>query len=43
MKVKTLVIDDEPWARARIISMLEDYASEFDIQGVAGSCTIVGL
>ncbi|OWV15244.1 MULTISPECIES: LytTR family DNA-binding domain-containing protein [unclassified Fibrobacter] len=37
MKVKTLVIDDEPWARARIISMLGDYASEFDIQGEAES------
>lgn len=37
MRVNTVVIDDEPLARARIISLLEEYGDEFQIVGEAES------
>ena len=37
MQCTALVIDDEPLARKRMISLLEPYASEIEILGEAGS------
>lgn len=37
MPCKVLVVDDEPLARMRIKSLLEPYASEFEVVGEAGS------
>ena len=37
MQCSALVIDDEPLARKRMISLLEPYSSEIDILGEAGS------
>ena len=37
MQCTALVIDDEPLARKRMISLLEPYSSEIEILGEAGS------
>ncbi|MCF0215021.1 MAG: response regulator transcription factor [Fibrobacteraceae bacterium] len=37
MQCRTLIVDDEPLARMRMRSMLEPYASEFEVVGEAGS------
>ncbi|WP_298769733.1 LytTR family DNA-binding domain-containing protein [uncultured Fibrobacter sp.] len=39
MQCTALVVDDEPLARKRMLSLLEPYASEIDIVGEAGSGT----
>jgi two-component system LytT family response regulator len=39
MQCTALVIDDEPLARKRMISLLEPYSSEIEILGEAGSGT----
>lgn len=39
MKIRTLIVDDEPLARVRMNSMLAEYADDFDIVGEAGSAS----